>query len=85
VEKLLEDALLTELPADRLCRGVSATTPHLSTTQLYVPAPIKDMITAVLAHHQRRATSPTRPVSEARDGLSYRPESLEVLFGRTSQ
>lgn len=58
---------------------------HLSTTQLYVTAPIKDMITAVLAHHQRRATSPTRPVSEARDGLSYRPESLEVLFGRTSQ
>jgi site-specific recombinase XerC len=58
---------------------------HLSTTQLYVTAPVEDMIAAVLAHHERRGKSPTRPVGQARDGLSYRPESLEVLFGRTSR
>ena len=27
---------------------------HLSTTQLYVTAPVEDMIAAVLAHHERR-------------------------------
>jgi site-specific recombinase XerC len=58
---------------------------HLSTTQLYVTAPVEDMIAAVLAHHERRATSPAQPEGEAHDRLSYRPESLEVLFGRTSR
>ncbi|HSS54391.1 MAG TPA: site-specific integrase [Gaiellales bacterium] len=58
---------------------------HLSTTQLYVMAPVEDMIAAVLAHHERRAKGPARPEGEARDRLSYRRESLEVLFGRTSQ
>jgi len=58
---------------------------HLSTTQLYVTAPVEDMIAAVVAHHERRGKSPTRPMGQAREGLSYRPESLEVLFGRTSR
>jgi len=58
---------------------------HLSTTQLYVTAPVEDMIAAVLAHHERRAKGPVVPVGEGSDRLSYRPESLEVLFGRTSK
>ncbi|WP_222432366.1 tyrosine-type recombinase/integrase [Leekyejoonella antrihumi] len=58
---------------------------HLSTTQLYVSAPVEDMIAAVLAHHERRAKGPAAPVGEGIDRLSYRPESLEVLFGRAPQ
>jgi hypothetical protein len=58
---------------------------HLSTTQLYVTAPVEDMIAAVLAHHDRRVNGPVVPVGEANDRLSYRPESLDVLFGRTSE
>jgi site-specific recombinase XerC len=58
---------------------------HLSTTQLYVAAPVEDMITAVLAHHDRRAARPVQSPGPARDQLTYRPESLQILFGRTSQ
>ena len=58
---------------------------HLSTTQLYVTAPVEDMIAAVVAHHDRRAKGSAAPPGEASDRLTYRPESLEVLFGRTSQ
>jgi len=54
---------------------------HLSTTQLYVNAPVEDMIAAVLAHHGRRAKGPA-VAGVSRDRLSYRPESLDVLFGR---
>lgn len=53
---------------------------HLSTTQLYVNAPIEDMIAEVLAHHDRRAARPAAPPEGQR--RSYRPESLQVLFGR---
>jgi site-specific recombinase XerD len=53
---------------------------HLSTTQLYVTAPVEDMIAAVLAHHDRRSKGAA--VGGVRDRLSYRPESLDVLFGR---
>ena len=56
---------------------------HLSTTQVYVTASAEDMIAAVLAHHERRAKGPTTPPGQAGDQLKYRPESLEVLFGRT--
>jgi site-specific recombinase XerD len=52
---------------------------HLSTTQLYVTAPVEDMIAAVLAHHDRRAK--TTADDPAGGGLRYRPESLQVLFG----
>jgi site-specific recombinase XerD len=58
---------------------------HLSTTQLYVTAPVEDMIAAVLAHHERRAKGSAAPAGEANDRLSYRPESLEILFGRTKE
>ena len=58
---------------------------HLSTTQLYVTASAEDMIAAVLAHHDRRAKGPAAPPGGAGDRLSYRPESLEVLFGPTGQ
>jgi site-specific recombinase XerC len=58
---------------------------HLSTTQLYVTAPVEEMIAAVLAHHDRRATGPAVPPGQANDRLSYRPESLAILFRRTSE
>jgi site-specific recombinase XerD len=57
---------------------------HLSTTQLYVTAPVEDMIAAVVAHHDRRAKGPATPPG-AGERLSYRPESLAVLFGRPNQ
>jgi len=58
---------------------------HLSTTQLYVTAPVEDMIAAVLAHHNRRAQGPGAQADSATERLSYRPESLAVLFGRANQ
>lgn len=58
---------------------------HLSTTQLYVTAPVEDMIAAVLAHHDRRAEGPDAQAGRAAERLSYRPESLAVLFGRANQ
>jgi hypothetical protein len=58
---------------------------HLSTTQIYVTAPVEDMIAAVLAHHERRTKGPVVPAGQGSDRLSYRPESLEILFGRASR
>lgn len=58
---------------------------HLSTTQLYVTASAEDMIAAVLAHHERRTKGPVVPAGEGSGRLSYRPESLEVLFGRAGR
>jgi site-specific recombinase XerD len=55
---------------------------HLSTTQLYVTAPVEDMIAAVLAHHDRRAKAIPDDRPETTSGrVRYRPESLQVLFG----
>jgi site-specific recombinase XerC len=58
---------------------------HLSTTQLYATAPVDDMIAAVLAHHHRRAEGLGPQPDFAAERLSYRPESLAVLFGRADQ
>ena len=56
---------------------------HLSTTQLYLAAPAEDVIAGVLAHHARQqaragAGTPAKVGSE----LTYRPESLSILFGQ---
>lgn len=51
----------------------------LSTTQLYTTPTPADVIEAVLAHHRRRA-EPVPPAEPPT--LRYRPESLDVLFGR---
>ena len=55
---------------------------QLSTTQIYTTPTSEDVIASVLAHHARRADgwaaeAPADPVT-----MRYRPESLEVLFGR---
>jgi integrase len=54
---------------------------HLSTTQVYLTAPVEDMIAAVVAHHARRAQRPESPLADA-DRLHYRQQSLDVLFGQ---
>jgi site-specific recombinase XerC len=54
---------------------------HLSTTQVYLTAPVEDMIAAVLAHHARRAQPQTSPAADP-DRLRYRQASLDVLFGQ---
>ncbi len=58
---------------------------QLSTTQIYTTPADEDVIASVLAHHARRADG-RAPAAETHGTdaavLRYRPESLEVLFGR---
>ena len=54
---------------------------HLSTTQVYLTAPVEDMIAAVVAHHARRGQQQASPAADP-DRLGYRQQSLDVLFGQ---
>jgi integrase len=54
---------------------------HLSTTQRYVTPTAEDVIEGVLAHHRRRTEQDAAPVQPP--ASRYRPETLDVLFGRT--
>ena len=56
---------------------------HLSTTQLYLTPMPGDVIAGVLAHHRRRQplAAPDLPGRTPDVPSSYRPESLDVLFG----
>jgi site-specific recombinase XerC len=51
----------------------------LTTTQIYVNPTAEDVIEATLAHHRRQA-EPRPVLPEPAPG--YRPESLDVLFGK---
>jgi site-specific recombinase XerC len=51
----------------------------LSTTQIYVTPTAEDVIASALAHHQRAGQPESRPEPPP---ARYRPESLDVLFGR---
>ena len=51
----------------------------LTTTQIYVVPTAEDVIEAALAHHRRQA-EPRPVLPEPAPG--YRPESLDVLFGK---
>ena len=52
----------------------------LATTQIYVVPTAEDVIESTLAHHRRQAEpKPGRPAGPA---PVYRPESLDVLFGK---
>ena len=53
---------------------------HLSTTQIYVTPAAEDVVRSVLAHHRRQAGQAAVPPPPPPPG--YRPETLEVLFGR---
>ena len=59
----------------------------LTTTQIYTNPLPEDVIAAVLAHHDRRTDGRAqRPASgEEPASQRYRPESLDVLFGRSSR
>ena len=52
---------------------------HLSTTQIYVTPTAEDVIASVAGHYRRQADRPAAPPPA---GPGYRPESLDVLFGR---
>jgi len=54
---------------------------QLSTTQIYVTAPIEDVIEAVLAHHRRRSGQSLWP-PPPQPAAGYRPETLEILFAK---
>jgi site-specific recombinase XerD len=51
---------------------------HLSTTQLYVSATAEDVIDNVLAHHRRQG----EPAPSPQPAPGYRPQTLDILFGR---
>ena len=55
---------------------------HLSTTQIYLTAPVEDMIASILAHHNRPAGTTNGSTREPQAASRYRPESLDALFGR---
>ena len=52
----------------------------LSTTQIYVTPTAEDVIANVMAHHRRQAEAPPPVPRDPAPG--YRPEALNVLFGR---
>lgn len=58
---------------------------HLSTTQHYVSAPAEDVIAAVLDHYTRRREQQAYSGPEQEPRVTYRSESLDVLFGRDAQ
>ena len=51
----------------------------LSTTQIYVTPTAEDVIASALAHHRRAGQPESRPEPQP---SRYRPESLDVLFGK---
>jgi site-specific recombinase XerC len=55
---------------------------HLSTTQVYLQAPVEDVIASILAHHARQHRRGDSKAAQAAPPLRYRPESLDILFGR---
>jgi hypothetical protein len=55
---------------------------HLSTTQIYITPTAEDVIESVLAHHQRQAGQNQAPPPAEPPPLRYRPETLDILFGR---
>ena len=52
----------------------------LATTQIYVVPTAEDVIESTLAHHRRQAEPKPAPLPGP--GPRYRPESLDVLFGK---
>jgi site-specific recombinase XerD len=52
---------------------------RISTTQIYGTKSELEAIASVVAHHARRAASPSAAPEPS--GLRYRPESLKILFG----
>ena len=54
----------------------------LTTTQIYLTPRKQDVIARVLPHHADRGRQAPQPAPAA---PGYRPETLEVLFGRTTR
>jgi integrase len=55
---------------------------HLSTTEIYTAPTSEEVITRVLAHHQRARVQQAQPPASPAPG--YRPEVLAVLFGTSA-
>jgi len=58
---------------------------HLSTTQLYVTPTAGDVVDSVLDHHRRQAERASSPPPASPPSSGYRPETLDILFGRKPQ
>jgi hypothetical protein len=56
---------------------------QLSTTQLYTTPLPEDVIAGVLAHHARRTSrgTPVPAPEGSAPKVTYRPETMNVLFG----
>jgi integrase len=57
---------------------------QLSTTQLYLTPRKEDVIRRVLAHHAEQTRQAAERLAPA-PAPGYRPESLDVLFGREAR
>ncbi|MFE4800330.1 tyrosine-type recombinase/integrase [Streptomyces sp. NPDC056708] len=56
---------------------------HLTTTEIYLAPRQDEVVAQVLAHHARRTDQHTEPVPPP-PAPGYDPETLDVLFGRSS-
>jgi hypothetical protein len=54
---------------------------QLSTTQIYTTPLSEDVIADVIAHHERRLVRAADTPPATPPPVSYRPETLNILFG----
>ncbi len=57
---------------------------HLSTTQIYVSAPLGDVVESVIAHHRRQRDQAVAPGPPPQSS-GYRSETLDILFPRRTK
>ena len=55
---------------------------HITTTEIYLAPSPEEVITHVLAHHERQRTAQAKPPALPAPG--YRPDVLAALFGAST-